>query len=388
MSASFVLAAYARALDTCWRSMRSRFPIGQPVCIHLNHQGHSIAHGGKLGTVVNAGWSYGGWPPMQGDLISVRLTEADGGETVLITDEHLYAADVDMHVLERIRTGPERRASELAARMVLQEICLKALPEQEQKHRIESEESEENDESDESDESDDGLVPVRQLPRHETRIWQIGVFTAAECSEILRAVAAAVRRRGWNRQRHYANATTDLPLADLGDTCEAWVRATIFNKLLRPLMPLFMPGSACLPEALHFRDLFVVRYGCLPGEQRELPMHADGSLFSVNILLNDPADFDGGGTYFELTCQRVRPPRGSAIAHSGDLRHCGKPITRGERYLLVGFIGCAYEQPSSAAAGKYYSLENLQHAERDAFIKFGPGAWDRRPCEAPQLISP
>jgi hypothetical protein len=55
-----------------------------------------------------------------------------------------------MHVLERIRTGPERRASELAARMVLQEICLKALPEQEQKHRIESEESEENDESDES----------------------------------------------------------------------------------------------------------------------------------------------------------------------------------------------------------------------------------------------
>ena len=117
-------------------------------------------------------------------------------------------------------------------------------------------------------------------------------------------------------------------------------------------------------------------------------MHADGSLFSINILLNDPADFDGGGTYFELTCQRVRPPRGSAIAHSGDLRHCGKPITRGERYLLVGFIGCAYEQPCSAATGQYYSLENLQHAERDAFIKFGPGAWDRRPCEAPQLISP
>ena len=334
---------------------------------------------------------------MQGDLISVRLTETDGGETVLVTDEHLYAADVDMHILERIRTGPERRASELAARMVLQEICWNALPEQEQKHNFESKESEESEESEESDESDetdetdetdDGLVPVRQLPRHETRIWQIDVFTAAECSEILRAVAAAVRRRGWSRQRHYANATTDLPLADLGDTCEAWVRAIIFNKLLRPLMPLFMPGSACLPEALHFRDLFVVRYGCLPGEQRELPMHADGSLFSINILLNDPADFDGGGTYFELTCQRVRPPRGSAIAHSGDLRHCGKPITRGERYLLVGFIGCAYEQPCSAATGQYYSLENLQHAERDAFIKFGPGAWDRRPCEAPQLISP
>ena len=80
---------------------------------------------------------------MQGDLISVRLTEADGGETVLITDKHLYAADVDMHVLERIRTGPERRASELAARMVLQEICWNALPEQEQKHNFESKESEE-----------------------------------------------------------------------------------------------------------------------------------------------------------------------------------------------------------------------------------------------------
>ena len=46
------------------------------------------------------------------------------------------------------------------------------------------------------------------------------------------------------------------------------------------------------------------------------------------------------------------------------------PITSGERYLLVGFIGCvAYPYTPSLAA----------HAEADAFGKFGAAAWDRTP---------
>lgn len=103
-------------------------------------------------------------------------------------------------------------------------------------------------------------------------------------------------------------------------------------------------------------------------------MHTDGSIFSFNLLLNEPTDFDGGGTFFEATGQTVsadtitrspchaessrqplplvRPPRhatppqvrasrGAAVGHSGQARHSGVAITRGERYLLVGFIACA-----------------------------------------------
>ena len=111
-----------------------------------------------------------------------------------------------------------------------------------------------------------------------------------------------------------------------------------------------------------------MRYSALAGEQRELSMHTDGSIFSFNILLNDPTDFDGGGTYFEPTAMTAREARGTAIGHSGQVRHSGLAITRGERYLLVGFIGCATYP---------YSLSDAAAAARDAFCKFGDGAWRR-----------
>ena len=41
------------------------------------------------------------------------------------------------------------------------------------------------------------------------------------------------------------------------------------------------------------------RYSAATGEQRALSMHTDGSIFSFNLLLNSPDDFDGGGTFFE-----------------------------------------------------------------------------------------
>lgn len=52
-------------------------------------------------------------------------------------------------------------------------------------------------------------------------------------------------------------------------------------------------------EQLSFRDLFYVQYGCEEGQQAELSVHEDGSPLSFNILISDPNDFQGGGTYFE-----------------------------------------------------------------------------------------
>jgi hypothetical protein len=47
--------------------------------------------------------------------------------------------------------------------------------------------------------------------------------------------------------------------------------------------------------------------------QVDLALHRDGSLFSFNLLLNDPAMFDGGGTYFEAFDTIVHP-RGAGDA--------------------------------------------------------------------------
>ena len=147
-----------------------------------------------------------------------------------------------------------------------------------------------------------------------------------------------------------------------------------------------------LEPSLAFSDLRwpSLRYSALPGHQRSLNVHTDGSLFSFNILLNEPSDFDGGGTRFEPTGLTVAPSRrGAAVGHSGQVRHSGVEITRGQRYLLVGFVGCAaypYVAKGEAAGGKGEASPWAALAARDAFAKFGEGAWSRSPTIEPQLV--
>ena len=57
------------------------------------------------------------------------------------------------------------------------------------------------------------------------------------------------------------------------------------------------------------------------------------------MLLNQPRDFSGGGTRFhEFDIGTLQPANDVVIAHYGKIRHEGVAITRGKRYLLVGFI--------------------------------------------------
>ena len=159
------------------------------------------------------------------------------------------------------------------------------------------------------------------------------------------------------------------------------LQAAIFERVLRPLAQHYFRAPV-LPEHMELSDVFFVKYSAAPGEQRELVPHVDGSIFSFNILLNDPHDFDGGGTWFESGGGRtVNLGRGAAVAHSGQARHSGVAISRGERYLLVGFVGCSPYPYCTAATA---------HAESDAFHKFGTAAWDRRPtpCVAREAFDP
>jgi len=209
------------------------------------------------------------------------------------------------------------------------------------------------------------------------QVWQIDdAFSAGECDTILRAVNAAARRHGWRKDRHGKYPTTDMPLYQVPE-CEPMIRRLLFERVLLPLAPLYFPGTF-LPEHLSFRDCFFVRYSAAQGQQRELAIHTDGSSFSFNILLNDATDFDGGGTFFEATGDTARLPRGTAVAHSGQARHGGVAITRGERYVLVGFISFETYAYSEAMAAK---------AADEAFCKFGEGAWCPGPRRPPHWCS-
>ena len=197
------------------------------------------------------------------------------------------------------------------------------------------------------------------------------LLSASECAHLLSVVLATAARDGWQRTRHAAYPTTDMRASDAG--AEAWPLArTLLEERAFPAMAkAFGFGVA----QLRFRDLFFVKYSAAEeGVQSGLAPHRDGSLLSLNILLNDPAEFEGGGTLFldegvtlnhrsgggsgdgsssatiaAASAAAPAPPaatamdvvaiqRGDCLVHCGRLLHSGVPISRGHRYLLVGFI--------------------------------------------------
>ena len=92
-------------------------------------------------------------------------------------------------------------------------------------------------------------------------------------------------------------------------------------------------------EIAGFDDVFIVRYQF--GKQTSLQMHTDAGDISFMVALSEPGiDFSAGGTYFEHLNEVVTLDKGQMLLFNAKLFHTGMPITRGTRYLLVGFCHC------------------------------------------------
>jgi hypothetical protein len=135
---------------------------------------------------------------------------------------------------------------------------------------------------------------------------------------------------GWTKKRHKNYPTTDLPV----DSVKS-IFGFVFESL--KLISEKIKKSYGLMDEINidFSDLFIVKYK--HDDQNFLEIHRDGSFLSFNILLSDPHDFEGGGTYFDDGLI-MKGEQGDLIVHSSKMKHSGLPITRGTRYLLVGFV--------------------------------------------------
>jgi len=135
---------------------------------------------------------------------------------------------------------------------------------------------------------------------------------------------------GWTTRRHENYPTTDIPVEKIKN---------IFNFVLFSFTDIFnkIKKSYCFTEEVLFniKDLFIVKYD--EQMQNKLDLHHDSSFLSINILLSDPKDFEGGGTYFNdgLT---VFLEQGDVLVHSGKVKHSGLPVTKGTRYIMVAFV--------------------------------------------------
>ena len=135
---------------------------------------------------------------------------------------------------------------------------------------------------------------------------------------------------GWIMDRYTKYPTTNLPVDKI---------PSIFGLVLETLKTITsrVISSYGLHDKMiiNVKDLFVVKYS--HEAQNQLEMHCDDSFLSFSILLNDNSEFEGGGTYFDdgLT---YHLNKGELLLHSGQIKHSGLPITKGKRYLLVGFL--------------------------------------------------
>ena len=167
------------------------------------------------------------------------------------------------------------------------------------------------------------------------------LWSRRECEAILDGLHEEMRvlDKRWYTKRHSAYSTVDLPLQEL-PALDATVRRHLRKKLL-PQVSIYGFGNT---DDLYFKDLFFVKYQVDTGEGKDetmqagLELHRDGSVLSFNVLLNPESDFCGGGTYFKHTDDVVEIMQADCVIHSGTVLHAGRDITRGKRYLLVGFV--------------------------------------------------
>ncbi|QDZ22432.1 Fe2OG dioxygenase domain-containing protein [Chloropicon primus] len=166
-----------------------------------------------------------------------------------------------------------------------------------------------------------------------------GFWTRKMCNDVLMCLREEMTGLGigWHTKRHSAYSTVDLPLLEV-PKLDSKLRRVLWRTLLSELAARF----GFLSESdLFFKDLFFVKYEAGEGgdgKQAGLELHRDGSILSFNILLNPETGFEGGGTYFKHTDRTVEISQGDCVVHSGTVLHAGRKITKGKRFILVGFV--------------------------------------------------
>ena len=152
------------------------------------------------------------------------------------------------------------------------------------------------------------------------------------CDWIIEEAEQKAKQMGsWTSSRHKAYPTTDIPVVAIES-----IRNTLANIVHTDIFPVIRKIFGIEKYFLGINDLFVVKYDMYG--QQSLEPHKDGSVFSFSILLNDPKDFEGGGTQIMSTEEIYKLNKGGLLIHSGYNKHSGVKITSGLRYLLVGFI--------------------------------------------------
>lgn len=159
------------------------------------------------------------------------------------------------------------------------------------------------------------------------RIIKIDNFiTKEKCNEI---ITLAEKQNQWQTKRHRNYPTTDIP----AETVEGLDLSSEIDRIVDVTRKNYNIEDEAVISPF---DVFVVKYD-MKG-QSKLDIHRDVSELSFVLLLSDPSEFEGGGTYYVEEDRTVSPTQGGLALHCGFRLHAGKAITSGKRYILIGFM--------------------------------------------------
>jgi len=170
------------------------------------------------------------------------------------------------------------------------------------------------------------------------------ILTPAECQVLIDeadGINSDVRNKQWMEGGARYGTPSDkvgalMPLERLPKSFEM-INEQLLPRIFASVVKAF-DCCASHPSDLRIGGARVVRYDAAAG-QVELGIHRDFLALTVNIALNDPTEFEGGGTVVEALSEiPIRSQRGHALIHPGDVRHAGSSITSGSRYVLVLFL--------------------------------------------------
>jgi len=159
-------------------------------------------------------------------------------------------------------------------------------------------------------------------------VFSYPLFTEEFCSLV---IAEANKLDEWTKERHEHYPTTDILLESIG-------LDKIYSRVLKEFV---------YPCAIHrwklegnpWPDLssenFMIKYQ--EDVQGHLSLHHDSGSISCVLTLN--RDFEGGGTWFWRQQKVHKGNVGEISIHPAQIthRHGGRPISRGERYIIVSF---------------------------------------------------
>ena len=132
-----------------------------------------------------------------------------------------------------------------------------------------------------------------------------------------------------NSDPNYKQSTTDIEV-DSHKELRRFLRQTKLSEEISNAM--YITHNV---RPVGYDDLFVVKYEAK--KQKELLRHFDGGSVSFMIALSDSNDYDGGGTKFDCLEETLHLEVGDIVLFDANLYHKGIEITKGTRYLLVGF---------------------------------------------------